>query len=98
MVGSESKTEKLIDKTIPLASEAEGNEEVSFHIGMKIPEVFGRYSSLDIGIGLKVPGKAEDFEKVVDKYLDRALKYQQETVNQILIKSGQTPYFDHGQK
>lgn len=62
--------------------------EVSFYIGEKLPEVFGQYSSLEVGIGVKIPGDPMKFEAHVDKFLSRMVMKIQTTMNVIAQGSG----------
>lgn len=84
---------------IPM-SEQETNpgETVSLRIGLKVPEVYGRFSSAEVAIEVTGPAKIEKFEEFANAYAARALAYQQELINQILTTSGKEPYFNHGQK
>jgi hypothetical protein len=84
---------------IPMADqETNPGESVSFRIGLKVPEVYGKFSSAEIALELTGPAKLENFEEFANKYAARALAYQQELINQILVTSGKEPYFQHGQK
>lgn len=67
--------------------------EIGFNVSMRVPEVFGRYSSMEVGLSLKGPGDPEKFEEFVSKYLDRALNFQRGVINEVLVKQGQKPYF-----
>ena len=75
----------------PAPQEATG--EIGFNVSMRVPEVFGRYSSMEVGLSLKGPGDPEKFEEFVSKYLDRALNFQRGVINEVLVKQGQKPYF-----
>jgi LAS superfamily LD-carboxypeptidase LdcB len=61
---------------------------VHFKIGEKLPGVFGEYSSLEVEIGLSVPGDPAQFEKVIDKFLPRMVLKAQTTMNAIAEGSG----------
>ena len=67
--------------------------EVGFNLSMRVPEVFGRYSSMEIGLSLRGPGDPNKFEEFVSKYLDRAINFQRGVINEVLVKQGQRPYF-----
>jgi hypothetical protein len=82
---------KVIDPT-PSAS----NGEIGFNVSMRVPEVFGRYSSMEVGLFLKGPGDPNKFEEFVSKYLDRAVNFQRGIINEVLVKQGQRPYFGDG--
>jgi hypothetical protein len=79
---------KVIDAAPPAAC-----GEVGFNLSMRVPEVFGRYSSMEIGLFLKGPGDPNKFEEFVTKYLDRAVNFQRGVINEVLVKQGQRPYF-----
>lgn len=83
---------------IPVTQEVNPGESVSLRIGMKVPEVYGRFSSAEISLEVTGPANIENFEDFANKYAARALHYQQELINQILVTSGKEPYFQHGQK
>ena len=61
---------------------------VSFKIGEKLAGVFGEYTSLEMEIGLMVPGDPSHFEAVIDKFLPRVVLKIQGTMNQIAVGSG----------
>lgn len=75
-------------------------QSVTFRIGMKIPETFGKFSSTEIAIELTGPADITKFEEHVNHYVDRVLKYEREIINSIAVASGQKPYFgdSNGQK
>ena len=62
--------------------------EITFYIGEKLPEVFGQYSSLEVGIGLKIPGDPAKFEGQIDQVLPRIVMKIQSTMNLIAQGSG----------
>ena len=66
---------------------------VTFRIGMKIPETFGKYSSLDVSIELSGPGDPNNFENHVNHYLERVVTFERELVNAIMVAGGQPPHF-----
>lgn len=79
---------KIIDMETP-----DTTERIRLHLGMKIPEVFGRFSSLDVALSIEGPGQAANFEQFADRYLERMLRYEQNVINQVLMAGGQEPHF-----
>lgn len=61
---------------------------VSFRLSEKLPNAFGEYSSLDMEIGLVIPGDPNQFEAMIDKFLPRVVLKIQGTMNQITTGSG----------
>jgi hypothetical protein len=62
--------------------------EISFNTGMTLPEVYGKYSSHSVHIGLKMPASKEEldsFENTLEPYLDRAMVYSRKVINQVLV-------------
>lgn len=69
-------------------TDLEKKGEITFYIGEKLPEVFGQYSSLEVGIGLKIPGDPAKFEGQIDQVLPRIVMKIQSTMNLIAQGSG----------
>ncbi len=72
---------------LPMDNNASG--KVGFTIGMKVPEVFGRYSSLEISLYLEGPANPDEFESFVNRYAERVLVYEKEIVDRVRQVTGQ---------
>jgi hypothetical protein len=67
--------------------------KIGFAVHMRIPEVFGPYSSCEVAINLQGEGDLDNFEEVLNARLDRATVWTRSTLNQISAASGGKPFF-----
>ena len=75
----------------------EDTGKITFATGMKLPQVYGTYSSHEVSIGLTIPATREEvdnFEEVVEGYLERAMVYQRRVLNAVLTSLGKDEVFD----
>jgi hypothetical protein len=67
--------------------------KIGFGINMRVPEMFGPYSSCEVSITLQGEGDLDNFEEVLNTRLDRANVWVRGTLNQIAAASGSKPVF-----
>lgn len=93
----DSETTQIVDEIAVLDMTTPNTDsKIRFHLGMKVPEVFGRYSSLDISVSVEGHGDPEKFEDWSNQYVERMLAYEQDIVNRILAHSGLESKFNPG--
>jgi hypothetical protein len=64
----------------------ESTGRINFTTGMKLPAIYGPYSSHEITIGLSIPAdrsELENFEEVVSDYLERTMLFQRKVINAV---------------
>lgn len=61
---------------------------IKFEIHERIPEVFGKYSSLEVAIGLDIPGNVDEFEAEIDAFLPRTVRKIRAAADEIAASSG----------
>ena len=90
-----SKQYELISTTPYLLGRKMTTEQgtISFEAEIKIPQVYGEFSSLGLKVGVTFPGNPENLEEEVGPYANRIAKYLQTSFDQILVSSGKKAIF-----
>ena len=82
------KTRTLLDTIM-----TDSTGTVGFDLTIRIPDVFGTYSAVEVGLRLDIPGDPENFEELSNGYLERSLAYQRDAVNKIAVACGREAVF-----
>lgn len=67
--------------------------KIGFAIHMRVPEMFGPYSSCEVAINLQGEGDLDNFEEVLNERLERANVWTRGTLNKIATAAGSKPVF-----
>lgn len=67
--------------------------KIRFGINMRVPEVFGAYSSLEVSVSLEGEGDINNFEEFNNQLMERAVTWTRSSINDISVAAGGNPVF-----